>query len=37
MDSWLKASWLNMVKYIIQIKLDILDFLVPREGNKEII
>jgi len=36
MDSWIKASWLDMVKHNISLKSDIPDFPVPREGNQEL-
>jgi len=35
-DSWIKASWLDMVNHNIHITADIPDFQTPREGDKEI-
>jgi len=36
MDSWIKASWLDLANHNIHLMADIPDFQVPREGNKEI-
>jgi len=35
-DSWIKASWLDMVTHNISLKSDIPDFPVPREGDQEL-
>jgi len=35
-ESWIKATWLDMVNHDIHVMLDIPDFQVPREGDQEI-